>query len=144
MLGSTTADPRVRRRLDAAGLKYEITDTGNFRLGYRIDEERTQVVFINSETSNYLNLEIRDVWSVAYKCHGAMSQKIANYLLLQNGLLKIGAWHAQQNDEGETYAIFQAQVSADSDADTLKKILTLVSGAADKMENLLTAGGDRY
>ena len=44
---------------------YTITNDGDIKLICQISDERTQVVFINSQTQNYQEMEIREIFSPA-------------------------------------------------------------------------------
>ena len=60
-------DMRVKTLLDAIGTNYEIDAEADFKLEWEYDNGRTQIVYVNSNTEEYENMEIREVWSFAHK-----------------------------------------------------------------------------
>lgn len=131
------ADIRVKRILDARGLKYEIDEDNDFRVGNALPGERTHLVFINSNTSNYEDLEVREVWGIASISEDAPEQEVAYDLLNENGLLKIGKWSVVESN-GKAIVEFSVVIDADTDDTALITALLAVSRTADKMEKKLT------
>jgi hypothetical protein len=134
-------DARVERLLEAIDLKYEIDSDGDFQLGNRFDNGRTQRLFVNSNTERYQNMEIREVWSVAYISEDAVSSTIMRNLLKDNGTKKLGSWKLITNN-GKEVAVFYAQIAADADRTAFLSALQIVSQAADEMEKQLTGKDD--
>jgi hypothetical protein len=134
-------DQRVEKLLQAAELKYKIDEDGDFVVGNRIDEQRTQLAWILSRTSPLGTMEIRQIWSIAYRSEEPISPKIAARLLEQNGQVKLGAWQVRKM--GQHYvALFCAQIAADTDTKTLLLALHAVTTTADEMEKELTGKDD--
>lgn len=136
-----TADPRVKAALDKAGLKYEVTTDGDFKVLMRFDDTRTQIILINSNTEKLkeTNLEIREVYSAAYKTNGNLPPEVANQLMKDSQKRKIGAWELISMSNGTSMAIFNAKVGADISGDNLEKVISLVGVRADVMEKELTS-----
>jgi len=136
------ADARVLRALADAKLKYSVNKFGDCELLFSLDDDRTQVVFVNSETEHWGEMEIRSVWAFGYLSKTRLSQAKLERLLKQNGKLKSGAWHLS---DGETIgAVFSVKVAADCDGNALRTVATGVAEQADEMEKLLTSGSDEY
>ena len=135
-------DARVERMLDALELKYEIISDGDFKLGNRLDSGRTQILFVNSNTEKYQNMEIREIWSVAYISDDLASSTIMRKLLKDNGTRKLGSWKLWTNN-GKEVAVFYAQIAADADRYAFLSALQIVSQTADEMEKDLTGKDDR-
>ena len=59
-------DPALAATLDEQGVIYTINEEGNFVVDFQMDadEERSQRVFVVSQTSTYRNAELREIWSV--------------------------------------------------------------------------------
>ncbi|MCS7304335.1 MAG: hypothetical protein NZ602_04425 [Thermoguttaceae bacterium] len=134
-------DQRVEKLLQEAELKYKIDEDGDFVLGNRIDDERTQLAFILSRTSQLGTMEIRQIWSIGYRSKEPIPPKIAARLLEQNGQVKLGAWQIRKM--GDHYvAVFAAQIAADTDTKTLLLALHAVTTTADEMEKELTGKDD--
>ena len=136
-------DPRVRRILEQADLKFDVDDDGDFKLGNRMDDNRTQMAWINSNTSRFVELEIRNVWSIGYISKEPLNLEVTTKLLEQNRRVKLGAWHIQKAGESNV-AIFQAQIAADADKLTLLQVLQAVTSTADDMEKELMDGKDPF
>lgn len=135
-------DSRVERLLQDAALSYRIDEDGDFRLTYDLGDGRSQLVWVASPTSRLQTVEVRDVWSVAYRSVGQVSADVANQLLLDNAAQALGAWQVQRSGE-EYLVVFSAQVPAESSAATLLETLDAVTRAADGLERQLT-GGDQF
>lgn len=131
-------DPRVEKLLKELELKHTLDKDGDYRLGTDIGEGRTQLVWILSNTEELGTLEIRQIWSVAYRSKAPLSAEITNRLLEQNTHVKLGAWQVRKM--GDDYvAVFAAQIGADTDKLSLLLALHAVTTSADKIEKELTA-----
>jgi hypothetical protein len=131
-------DPRVQRALDSKGLKYVTTDAGDFKLLFTLDNSRSQLVFVTSQTEEFAGLEIRDVWSIASIGDGVLDLELMRYVLKRNGEVKFGAWRVIESDEGEPILAFAAHTPADADGDTLSSVLQFVTNQADQLEGKVT------
>lgn len=138
----TTVDDRVARQLTEANLSYEVDDEGDYRLKYSLDDGRSQIAWVASGTSKLGDLEVRELWSIAYRATGQVPQEMANGLLLANARQALGAWQVQRSGE-EYMVVFSAPIDAKTDATTLALALDAVTKAADAMEQALT-GQDVY
>jgi hypothetical protein len=77
-----TGDPRVRAALEKAKINYEVTERGNFRVGFNFREDKlTQVAIILSDTSRLGDMEFRTVSSTAYHVKGERPAEVASTLL---------------------------------------------------------------
>lgn len=126
-------DARVRRLLEELEMKWTIDKDGDFRLHNEVTEDRSQLIWVLSNTSDLRNLEVREVWSIGFKSAEPFSAEIARRLLTENTQTKVGAW--QMRKMGEEYvAVFSAQIAANTDAETLQTIIDAVATTADEME----------
>ncbi len=93
-LGETNYDNRIKSKLIALGIKYEITDKGNFKVIFDMGNKRTQMVLINSNTYEYGGMEIREISSIAAITDDktAFTQNTLFSLLEKNETYKLGAW----------------------------------------------------
>lgn len=87
-------------------------------------------------------MEVRDVWSVAYRSVGQVPPDVASQLLLDNAAQTLGAWQVQRSGD-EHLVVFSAQIPAESSAATLLETLDAVIRVADGLERQLT-GSDRF
>lgn len=143
MFGRNQGDLRVKRLLDTIGYNYSITSDGDFRLNFQINDERSQVCFIDSDTCNINNIELRRIWSVAYTYPRYLDIDTANSILIRNYQYKIGSWGLGQLNNGQFFLAFFIQIAAETDPSTLEITLNIVSSEADKMEKELT-GEDNF
>jgi hypothetical protein len=138
---ATAPDARVETALKAAGLGFQI-DAGDYRLDYKVDETRSQRVWIASGTTSLPPLEIRDVWSVAARGKGTVPADLAIHLLQENVRMVLGGWQVNQGKD-EYLVVFLAQVNADADAAALREVIEVVMYSADRIEKELS-GRDAY
>lgn len=135
-------DARVEKLLIELGLKYTIDDDGDFRLGFQLEHDRSQLVWINSNTSTYRGMEVREVWAPAYRSPVEFPADVSFRLLRQNRKMKLGAWEAAKMGD-DYFAVFSVKISAEPDAETLLSVIKFVVEAADEMEQELT-GKDEF
>ena len=136
------ADARVARLLTEAGLSYAVDDEGDYRLSFALDDGRSQVAWVASATAKVGELEVRDLWSIAYRSTGQVPQEVANGLLQANAAQTLGAWQVQRSGD-EYLVVFSAPVDVKTDAKTLALALDAVMRTADAMEQALT-GKDEF
>jgi len=136
------ADPRLVRTLRDGGLKFDVNKFGNCTLVYRLEDGRTQLVIVESETEQWGEMEIRSVWSIAYGSKARLSIAKLERLLKENGRVKSGAWHL--SDGEKLLAVFSVKVAADCAAASLKTVAVGVAEKADEMEKVLMSGGDEF
>jgi hypothetical protein len=135
-------DSRVEKLLQDAALSYSVDDDGDFRLTYDLADGRSQLVWVASRTSRLQTLEVRDVWSVAYRSVGQVPPDVARQLLLDNAAQTLGAWQVQRSGD-EYLIVFSAQVAADTSMATLVETIDAVIRVADGLERQLTVS-DRF
>lgn len=136
------ADARVKKALDAANMKYEVTPTGSYKVVLSFSEDnRTQLTLISSSTNKYRDVEWRDVYSKAFEVKGPVAEKQANDLLAKNNDNIFGAWCIMQN-EGSSYVFFQVAVPAEASATDLKNAVSMASVQADELEKKVTGKDD--
>jgi hypothetical protein len=136
---ASSGDPRVRAMLDELGYQYEVDADGDFRAVFEFEgEKRSQVVYVNSSTSEYDSLEIREIWSPAVESKGPLAPKVANRLLTASFDAPLGAWQVLKQASGKYLAVFAVKLGADADAPTLRKAMKAVLSHADEMEKELS------
>jgi hypothetical protein len=134
-------DSRVESALKDGRLEYAV-DEGDFRLVYRLGQGRSQAVWVASKTARITQLEIRDVWSLAFRGTGQVPPEMAKRLLTENARMVLGAWQVNQAPD-KFLVVYLAQVPADTDAASLQEVVEAVAVSADRMEKELT-GGDEF
>lgn len=135
-------DPRIKRALDQAKLKYEVDEDGDYKLTFELENKRSQLVLINSQTETFGELEIREIWALGYMSENPFSAAVANRLLDNNEITKLGAWQTKKLN-GKYTAVFTAKVSAVMSPEHLEMVLAAVYQNADEIEKELT-GKDDY
>lgn len=143
MIGAAKGDSRVQRLLDQLEWKYRIDSDSDFQVLFDVGEGRSQQGFIRSSTYSLGDLEIRDMFSVGYKCAGPLPANVANLLLQLNSRMKLGAWRAIRLESGQHLAMFGAQIAANTDANTLRTTFLAVLKTADDVEKELS-GDDAF
>jgi hypothetical protein len=143
-IGDDISDSRVKTKLEALDLKYEITDEGNFKVVFAMEKKRSQLVIIKSKTYNYEGIEIREIFSVAAVANkkNEFTQSVLFSLLELNETYKLGAW---QIDGGESPFVleFSLKISANSTQSVLSEAIMLAAKVAEEMEQKLT-GDDKH
>ncbi|MGO4220366.1 hypothetical protein AB4Y64_00660 [Lysobacter sp. TAF61] len=134
------ADPLVARHLDSLKYRYEVDEDGDYKLTFDMDDKRSQLVYVLSGTEKFGNLEVRELWSPAYRASdGQFPVDVANRLLESSQSSKLGAW-VKQGD----MALFVVKIPANAGADELDDALDFALRSADEMEATLTQGKDEF
>jgi len=134
-------DRRVTDALESLGLEYEPEEMG-CRLEFVLGPGRTQLVFIDSQTTTVGALELRKIWSCGYMGAASIPEAVCAELLDSNRHSPLGCW-ATFADGDEHFLVFEARIPAQLDAKSIKAVLVLVAEYADQAEQLLGRGGDR-
>jgi hypothetical protein len=137
------ADARVKKALDAAGLKYVVTPLGNFRVSFALSDDRSHWVFVSSRTDKFSKLETRRIWATVMKSEDPLTKETASRLLMDNVAQKLGAFELSKGGDGTYKVSYSARVEADCRPDALRDAIRLVLHAADAKEKALT-GKDEY
>jgi hypothetical protein len=136
-LAAATPDAVVKAQLEKKGTPYEIDDDGDFAILVRIDDERTQQVWVRSVVETTTHQSVREIWSRGYQADGMFPARIANELLEHSNTLKIGSW-VKNGDS----AMIVIKIPADASADVLDESIDYAASIADKMELELTGKDD--
>lgn len=133
----TTGDARVRAALDQLQLQYTVVSGGKFKMVFELEEGRTQVVLINSQTETTGKFEIREIWSPGYRSDGPLPRDVANRLLISSFEQKLGAWQTMEGESSHT-AVFAIKLAANADAASLRGAILICVNTADTIEKELT------
>ena len=132
------ADPVIKAQLEKKGTPYTIDEDGDFRITVRINDERTQLVWVRSVIEETNHQRVREIWSPGYQSEGSsFPAAIANDLLERSNNLKLGSWVKQ-----ERTAMLVTKIAADASADELDEAIDLTATAADEVELDLTGKDD--
>ena len=137
----TEGDSRVAQALDELKIRYEIDNQGDFKIGINLEDERSQLGFIRSNTYEFAGVELREIFSAALTSSGPFDSRTANLLLEENSHVKVGAWEVNQSADDDS-AIFTAKVGAELGGDELRSVILGVLRTADAMEKRLSGRDD--
>ncbi len=139
---TTKGDPRVARQLDRLGLKYKLTDSGNYSLTYDLKGGRSQTVYIMGTTEKYNDTEIRELWSRAGTYDTLPPADVMQTLLEESGTEKIGFWSIEKSDGGGYIVYFSVKVPVYVRDSDLSSLLELTADVADQKEQELFNSDD--
>jgi hypothetical protein len=137
-----TADPVIRAQLEKLDYKYKVDEDGDFKLTFDLpdDSDRSQVVWVRSPVETYGEYRMREIWSPAWRSDSdEFPADIANRLLEDSNLRKLGAWEKQ----GRT-AMFVVKIPADANEQALDDAINLAIRTADEMERQLPGDEDKF
>ena len=137
MIGAKQGDSRVQALLNELEMKYDIDSDGDFRVGFQLEDGRTQLAFIRSETTQFGKFDIREIFAVAHISDGPLDADLANALLIYNAHIKLGSWRVQRQDDDKCVVAFAVQIAANADAKSLYTAINLVINTADDVERKL-------
>jgi len=137
MIGAKEGDSRVQALLRDLELKYDIDTDGDFRVGFDLEDGRSQLAFIRSETTQFGKFDIREVFAVAHISEGPLERDLANALLIYNAHVKLGSWRVERQSDDKCVVAFAVQIAANTDAESLYTALRLVIDTADNVERKL-------
>jgi hypothetical protein len=135
------SDQRVKTVLDRLDLSYTIDAGGDYRMLNSLGNGRSQVVFVNSETCTYGNMEIREIWSVGCIQAEPFATSVMRALLVENRQKKLGAWEIA-NVGGKEALVFTIRIAADADDTSVRYAILAAQENADEKERVLTGGDD--
>jgi len=138
---ATVADDRLVRVLQSAQIAHVATDSGDAEVLVPTGDGRTQLVFIEAETSTFGDLELRRFYSAAYRSRDDLPRRTVDALLAQNREAPFGAWATFQ-DGGELFLVFEAKLPAVLTPATLRDALQAVGQVADDIEQTLSTSDD--
>jgi hypothetical protein len=134
-----SADPSIAKLLDGLEYKYEVDGDGDYKLGFDMDNGRSQLAFVISAVESFGDMQVREVWAPAYRASSdEFPVAVANRLLEDSQSSKLGGWVKH----GDT-AVFVVKLAADASRDQLDDALDFVLRTADQMELELT-GKDEF
>lgn len=139
LLYSQQPDKRIENQLNNMNLQYEITSAGNFKLLFELENKRTQIVFINSETKFHEDAEVREISSPAKFIVKAdeLSNEQLWTILTSNFQATLGAWQLEPAANGWGLH-FTVKVPAMMPEKRLMMYMVLVAKVADEMEKVFT------
>lgn len=132
-------DPRVRQALDEFGLAYEF-EKGAFKFILDLENGRSQVGFLSSETEEFAGVELRTLWSPGLIAPNPLPRTILETMLSENANVMVGGWATSPLGEGRTMALFVTKISADLRGQPLGALMVGVLSVADNFERRFSSG----
>ncbi len=132
-------DASVAKRLDSAGLKYDVDNDGDYKLTFNYTQEgRTQLVFVSGTTQAVGGMTIREVFSPAGRVErDGINGKRALELLEASGGMKLGSWEIRGD-----VLYFVIKVLDTASAKELSSMLDIAAETADDKEIELSGERD--
>lgn len=129
------ADPRISVALKRNDIKFEVNESNNFRIICETDEEnnRDQLIIVNSKTEKYGSLELREIWSIGYRVSegSTVPASVVKKAMTSSDNYKLSFWELTESEE----VLFHcARVPANLDDETLIKVIFDIGETADKFE----------
>lgn len=132
-----TADPRVAKALKEVDTEFEISSKDNgYKVTYRTKNNRQQMGFIVSETTEINGVEMRLIFSFAMISDKPPTLQTANLLLEENMNISSG-WATIKVDK-QFAIVNRTYIPADFNGAKLETALQDVILLADEMEERLT------
>lgn len=138
--GFAGEDWRVKRGLEEMDMPYRIDEHWRFVLSFEgVEEDRTQLVFVNSVTSKLDEYEIREIYGVAY-VGKPLGKAQLEELLEGNSRYKLGAWEVsppESDEDGRRVqrVRYSARIAADASPETLRAATECVADMCDRLES---------
>jgi hypothetical protein len=137
-------DRKCQKTLDKANLKYEIDSDGDFKLVVQVANNRTQLVYVYSNTLTYDNVEVRTIMSPALVADTdeALTAETLRMLLVDNFENKMGSWEVVERPDGGIVIQYVVKPPADMGPEDMRSMIGLAAIAADMIEQQITEGDD--
>jgi hypothetical protein len=122
-------DARVTTALDELDIPYHyLPRSQQFEIHYPLDCDRSQSLYIASQTHWFMGVELRKIFSNALVSDGLFEPRTANLLLRENFERIHGGWSVMHNeDEKEHFAIFSLTAFASLPANHFSTIIECVA-----------------
>lgn len=135
---AATPDPVIKAQLESKGTPFTVDDDGDYQITVRLENDRTQLVWVRSAVEETDQMKIREIWSPGYEsATPAFPAAVANDLMERSNMLKLGAWVKQ-----DKVAMLVTKIPADASADELDEAIDLTAISADSAELELTGKDD--
>ena len=136
------ADPRLEAALGRLGLHYKVNSSGNVVVTYNAENDRSQAVFIMSETDKYNGIEIREIWSIAGSFDALPEKDVLVDILTESGKNKIGCWALEKTSDGKYLLFYTIKFPADASDEAYQMMLEFASTITDERELALFDSDD--
>lgn len=140
---NTLTEARIKSKVEEMGLKFDVTETGNFKFVFGLEGDRSQLVFVRKKPSNYLGSDFIQIYSptMKYASKSQIPREAMLELLAKNGTYKLG-WFELASDETTNAFYMSYKLPISCTAVNLYTILKEVAAEADKTERQYTSLDD--
>jgi hypothetical protein len=129
------SDIELDRKLEEAGLDFQIDEDGDYQIAFGFEEEnRRQVAYLSPFQSPYDGLMYVEIWSPFMVRDGELEASMANELLLLNGTSTTGNFQTVAYNEQSLMALFAHIVPLSTQTDLLYDFIVEVLIVADNAE----------
>lgn len=128
----------IEKILKGTTFDYMIDEDGDYLVNYRTRTGRDQEVIIRNNTNFFLNVEIREILSIAKVfIDENIPEDLSNHLLIDNYATKyLGNWSIFEKDNIKTI-LFIVKLPFNIDQTLLEAAITETAEAADALEHAL-------
>ena len=149
VMAAEQADDRVKTALESAEIQFTETKSHDFRMEIKTTEDRTNLVFVNSDTQTDGEYEHREVWAVACsfgdvrdanysanRSEGYDYNQLLGRLMSRNSGHQTGGFQVAKDSESQwkSLVVYSAVVPADAPGELLKAVIDACAFNADMLE----------
>lgn len=129
----------IEKVLKNTTFNYIIDEDGDYLINYSTRTGREQEVIIRNKTNHFLNIEIREILSIATVfVDESIPEDLSNHLLIDNYATKfLGNWSIYEKDNIKTI-LFLVKLPFNIDHTLLEAAITETAEAADALEYALS------
>lgn len=135
-IAENAPDKNIAAQLKALKMEYDVSSAGNFKVPLKI-KDRTQLVFIQSESVAPIEVGFRKVYTYASVSKTPLSDAKARELFENNSNYTVGYVSSVQSDK-DTVVMYSVQVPANADKVLLEDVISIVANTGDELEMALT------
>lgn len=135
-IAENVPDKNIAAQLKALKMEYDVSSAGNFKVPLKI-KDRTQLVFIQSESAAPIEVGFRKVYTYASVSATPLSDAKARELFENNSNYTVGYVSSVQSGE-DTVVMYSVQIPANADKVLLEDVISIVANTGDELEMALT------
>lgn len=131
---------RIKAKVGEMGLKFTTTESGAYKFTMETEQDRSQLIFVGKNPSNYLTMGYMRVYSPVMKFAGVeqIPKKAIIDLMNKNGNYKLGWFELVTSNDGTSVVYFSHKIPISATAVNLYALITDVAKIADKVEQTYT------
>ena len=139
-----SSSAKIETKIEATGLTFSKTDSGNFRLVFRENAGRTQLVVVNGQSTSYLDADFVEIWSIAVSSETRPVNGGQMRALLDGRKEALGHWCLiRPSGSGEKWILYYSiKIPVSATAAEFEAAIRTCSSIADEKENDLVGTDD--